>query len=167
MFTNDALMQETEKLMKFAYKLTQNRHDAEDLLHNTIERALVKKHLFKEDTNLFGWTSKIMYNIFISGIRRRNKFETKYDPENYINTQKVDADQEVKAEYRKVSEAINTLPKKHRQILTMIFVGGNKYDDVSKKLNIPVGTVRSRVSRARENLKDALNLNDPIYSKAA
>lgn len=161
MFTNDELMTESEKLMKFAHKLTQNHHDAEDLLHSTIERALMKKHLYKQDTNLFGWTSKIMYNLFITKVRRRNKFETKFDPENYINTQQVAANQDIKAEYREVSEAIDTLPKKHKQILKMIFVSGNKYEDVSKKLNIPIGTVRSRVSRARNNLKETLQMDAP------
>lgn len=156
MFCNDELITEMDRLKKFAYKLTQNMHDAEDLLHNTIVRAIDKKHLFKKDSNLFSWTSKIMYNLFVSSYRRKTKFETQYDPENYLERESVDASQETKAELNTVGRAMETLKKEHKQILMMICVNGRKYAEVSNMLNIPVGTVRSRLSRAREKLQVAL-----------
>lgn len=171
MFCNKELINEMEKLKKFAYKLTNNTHDGEDLLHSTIVKALDKKHLFKKDTNLFSWTSKIMYNMFVSNYRRKVKFETQYDPESFIEREKVDASQEKKSELNQVSRAMDTLPANHKEILMMVCVQGHKYADVSKSLNIPVGTVRSRLSRARIGLNDALNMpanmNDGMQRMAA
>ncbi len=166
MFCNEELLKETDRLSKFAYKLTQNIHDAEDLLHSTIVKALDKKHLFEEGTNLFSWMSKIMYNLFVSMYRRKTKFETQYDPESFIERERVEASQETKSELNQVSRAIKTLPKDHRQILSMICVRGDKYAEVSNKLKIPIGTVRSRLSRAREGLNDAL-LCPKLHSVAA
>lgn len=157
MFSNQNLVQEQEKLHRFAYKLTQNTHDAEDLLQATLLRAIEKKHLFNEGTNLFSWTSKMMYNLFVSGYRRKVKYETQYDPESFIEREQVESSQEVKSELNTVSEAIDRLSEDHRNILMMICVNGYAYEDVSKKLRIPLGTVRSRLSRARAGLKDILN----------
>lgn len=93
--------------------------------------------------------------------RRKVKFETQYNPESFIEREKVNASQEEKSELNQVGRAMDTLPRKHKQILMMVCVQGHKYADVSKSLNIPVGTVRSRLSRARIGLNDALNMNTP------
>ncbi len=170
MFCNKELINEMEKLKKFAYKLTKNSHDGEDLLHSTIVRAIDKKHLFKKDTNLFSWASKIMYNLFVSNYRRKVKYETQYDPESFIEREKVDASQETKSELNQVSRAMDTLPADHKEVLMMVCVQGHKYADVSKFLNIPVGTVRSRLSRARTSLTNALepaNMNSYSQQMAA
>jgi RNA polymerase sigma-70 factor (ECF subfamily) len=157
MFTNTDLMNNTERLERFAYKLTNNKADAEDLLQSTLLRALEKKHLFQEGTNLYSWLSKVMYNMFVSAYRRRTKFETQYDPEPYIEKQKLDADQDKKMEVQDVEHAMNEISKDHRDILIMVCVKGMAYAEVSEVLQVPVGTVRSRLSRARENLQAALD----------
>lgn len=156
MFNNDALIDEMDRLRNFAYRLTNNTSEAEDLLQSTILRAIEKKHLFQKDSNLFSWTSKIMYNMFVSAYRRKTKFETQYDPENYIKNQSVDASQDVKMEMKDVEEAMDMLSDTHREILVMVCVQGMQYDEVADDLKIPVGTVRSRLSRARSNLQDML-----------
>ena len=76
MFATQDLLEETEGLRKFALKLTKNVYDAEDLVQSTVLRALEKKELFQSGTNLFSWTSKIMYNMFVSNYRRKTKYET-------------------------------------------------------------------------------------------
>lgn len=162
MFNNHALIDEMDRLQKFAYKLTNNMADADDLLQSTVLRAIEKKHLFTEGTNLFSWASKIMYNLFVSAYRRKTKFETQYDPESFIERESVEANQDVKLELKNVDDAMNTLSEDHQQILMMVCVKGMQYAEVSEKLNIPVGTVRSRLSRARENLQ--LALDDKPYT---
>jgi RNA polymerase sigma-70 factor (ECF subfamily) len=157
MFDNNALVHETEKLRKFAYRLTRNMTEAEDLLQSTVLRAIEKKHLFQEGTNLFSWTSKIMYNLFVSAYRRKTKFETQYDPENYIEKEKVDAKQETTMELKEVRRAMESLSKEHHEILIMVCVKGMQYAEVADKLEIPIGTVRSRLSRARESLQAHLD----------
>ncbi len=157
MFNNNDLLLESDKLKKFAYKLSSSTHDAEDLLHNTLVRAIEKKHLFQEDTNLFSWTSKIMYNLFVSAYRRKTKFETQYDPETFIEKESVEATQNIKMELDDVDQAMQKLPENSQEILMMVCVQGMAYAEVSEKLSIPIGTVRSRLSRARSGLQSLLN----------
>lgn len=157
MFSHIALKNEMGSLKKFALRLTRNTHDADDLLQSTILRALEKKHLFQPGTNLFSWMSKIMYNLFVSDYRRKVKFETQYDPESHIERESVNASQEIQMELKQVAGAMDNISSDHRQILLMVCVQGMQYAEVSDALKIPVGTVRSRLSRARESLQSSLN----------
>lgn len=175
MFNNNELVKESDKLRKFAYRLTRNTPDAEDLLQSTLLRAIEKKHLFEEGTNLFSWSSKIMYNQFVSAYRRKVKFETQYDPESFIERESVDAPQDTAMELKDVDRAMDDISDEHREVLVMICAKGMRYAEVSEALQIPVGTVRSRLSRARESLQDAMSTakmspamcgSDSLYTQA-
>ena len=152
MFNNQELATEMPGLKNFARRLTRNNHDAEDLLQYTLLRAIEKKHLFQENTDLFKWTSKIMYNQFVSDYRRKAKYATKFDPENYLETESIDPPQDNQAELNAVKETMKDLSQEHQEILFMICVQGLSYQEVADNLKIAIGTVRSRLSRARENL---------------
>ena len=165
MFTNTELMNEADKLKGFAYRLTQNMPDAEDLLQSTLVRALEKKHQFQEGSKLFSWTSKIMYNMFVSNYRRKVKFETQYDPESFIEKEQVEASQEVKMEFAETQNAMDEISHDHREILTMVCIKGMPYAEVADELNVPVGTVRSRLSRARESLQHNLDNKSLVSHK--
>lgn len=160
MYQSSALVKEMDHLRKFAWRLTNNAADADDLLQATILRAMEKKHLFQEDTDLFKWSSKIMFNLFVSDYRRKRKFETQYDPESFLEKESVEAPQDTQVELTKVSEAMERLSADHREILVLVCVQGMQYQEVAEMLNIPVGTVRSRLSRARENLQAMLDSAD-------
>lgn len=152
MFTQPQLITEMPKLRKFAGKLTRNVTEAEDLLQSTLLRALEKSDYFETGTDLFKWTSKIMYNLFVTNYRRKTKFETQYDPEFHIENRSVAADQEVKMEVKVMARAMEQMSAEHKEILIMICVKGMQYQEVAEILDIPVGTVRSRLSRARSQL---------------
>lgn len=155
-FPHQDLVRETGKLRKFAMKLCANAQDADDLLQETVLRALEKRTLFQEGTDLYKWTSKIMFNLFVSQYRRKVKFETQYDCEDLINNRATDSSQQGYMELRQVDEAMNSLSSNHRHILISVCVKGMKYEEVANDLDLPVGTVRSRLSRARESLKQAM-----------
>ena len=70
-FTPRELVALTNELRRFAFKLCKNRDDAENLLHTTVLRALEKRHMFEAGTDLFGWTSKMMFNLFVTQYRRK------------------------------------------------------------------------------------------------
>ena len=168
MFSNYELEQELTNLKKFAHKLTRNEHDAEDLLHNTCLRAIEKKHLFKKGSNVFKWTSRIMYNLFVSDYRRKTKFESKYDPEPYIAAQSTEASQDIKIEFQHMTRAMKELSEDHQEVLIMVSIQGMQYNEVAEALDIPVGTVRSRLSRAREQLAHTIENRvtfNPEYSR--
>ena len=156
MFKQEALVNEMENLRKFALRLTRNASDAEDLVQATLLRALEKKDYFQDGTNLFSWTSKIMFNLFASQYRHKKKFDTQYDPTPYIEQAAIGPSQEVSADLAKVRETMKQLSKEHREMLILVCVRGMRYEEVSEMLQIPVGTVRSRLSRARKQLQDLL-----------
>lgn len=157
MFEQTAIINEMDKLRRFALRLTRNNNDAEDLLQSTVLRALEKNHMFETGTDLFKWSSKIMFNLFVTDYRRKTKFETQYDPESYLERESVEADQDVKIELNRVRAAMSVLSDDHREILMLVSIKGLQYQEVSEALQIPVGTVRSRLSRAREQLQNLLD----------
>lgn len=161
MFANAELITEMNRLQKFACKLTHNKSDADDLVQSTILRAIEKKHLFEPGSNLFSWTSKIMYNLFVSSYRRKTRFESQYDPDIHIQNESVAASQDTHMEFQDVDRAMAALSEEHKAVLMMICVNGMRYSEVSESLQIPVGTVRSRLSRARDALQDALKDVNP------
>lgn len=156
MFRNDELVTIMPKLQKFAYKLCRSQEDAEDLVQASVLKAIEKKDMFTEGTSLFSWTSKIMYNLFVSNYRRRVKFESQFDPEDFISRQQTPPQQEQNLELHNVNEAMKELSDEHRNILVMVCVKGLQYKQVAQMLGVPVGTVRSRLSRAREQLHEKL-----------
>jgi RNA polymerase sigma-70 factor, ECF subfamily len=156
MFQQEALVNEMGKLHKFALRLTKDSHNAEDLLQSTMLRALEKKEYFQSGTNLFSWASKVMFNLFVSGYRQKKKFETQYDPAPYIDRMPVGPSQEAYVDLATVTESIKRLSTEHREIFQLICVKGVRYEEASEMLNIPIGTVRSRLSRARHQLQGVL-----------
>lgn len=161
MFKQEALVGEIDNLRRFALRLTRNVSDAEDLVQGTLVRALEKADYFEENTNLFSWASKIMFNLFASQYRRKKRFETQYDPVPYIEQVSVGPSQEVTADLSKVRESMKQLSKEHRDMLVLVCIRGMRYEEVSEMLQIPVGTVRSRLSRARKQLQDLLESPAP------
>lgn len=152
-FRHEELVNEIRNLRRFACKLCRNQSDAEDLLQSTVLKALENREKFESGTKLFSWASKIMFNIFASQYRRRVKFETQYDCEDLIKSQSVEAEQEKVVEMHSVGAALQLLSEQHRSVLMMVTVHGLPYEEVARIQNIPVGTVRSRLSRAREQLR--------------
>jgi RNA polymerase sigma-70 factor (ECF subfamily) len=156
MFKQEAIVSEVASLRKFALRLTKNGSDAEDLVQSTVMRALEKSDYFQDGTNLFSWSSKIMFNLFVSQYRHRNKFETQYDSTPYLEQIITGPSQESCTDLAIVRENMGRLSREHREILVRVCVQGMSYEEVAELLKVPVGTVRSRLSRARQQLQDLL-----------
>jgi RNA polymerase sigma-70 factor (ECF subfamily) len=156
MFSQQALVQEMGNLRKFALRLTRNPSEADDLVQSTALRALEKMDYFEENTNLFSWTSKIMFNLFVTQYRHKKKFESQYDPEPHIMHAAMEPTQEKSVDLAIVRSCMNRLSADHREILVLVCIKGLRYEEVSEYLQIPVGTVRSRLSRARGQLQELL-----------
>lgn len=156
MFKQEEIVCEMDSLRKFALRLTKNKSDAEDLVQSTVMRALEKNDYFQDGTNLFSWSSKIMFNIFVSQYRHKNKFESQYDSAPYIEKMVAGPSQEACTDLAIVREGMERLSKEHREILTLVCIQGMHYEEVAEQLQVPVGTVRSRLSRARQQLQDIL-----------
>ena len=131
MLEQTALISEMDHLRRFALRLCKNQAEAEDLLQSTLLRAIEKKALFETGTDVFKWTSKIMFNLFVSDYRRRTKFETRYDPETFLAHESHEASQETLMEVAEVEEAMKHLSDDHRDVLVMVCIKGMQYQEVA------------------------------------
>jgi RNA polymerase sigma-70 factor (ECF subfamily) len=148
----DLLIQHIPDLRRFARSLERNRVAADDLVQETLERAIKKMHLYEPSGPFIGWLNTIMRNIFVDRVRRRKlNTATSLDeaPRNepYQNENQVD-----RLVLKELRVAIDRLPVEQRQVLLMIAVQGLSYEDAAQRLSVPLGTIRSRLFRARANL---------------
>ena len=160
MFDYQELTAEAPRLKKFALKLTGTQYDADDLVQATMLRAMEKAHLFTTGTDLWKWLSKMMYNLFVTNYRRTVRWQCQFDPQEVIDRSAEEGSQERNMELRLVGRALEQLPAERRDILVLVCVQGRSYEEVAQKLDIPVGTVRSRLSRARAQLQKVLKIRN-------
>jgi len=147
-------------LKPFAYNLTKDVEDAKDLVQETVFKALRYKDKFNEGTNLKAWMFTIMRNIFINNYRRKVKQNTVVDTsENnfLINSSPLTArnDGENKMVMQDINTAIEVLNTDVKKPFLMHFEGF-KYQEIADELDLPLGTVKSRIFFARKELKKKL-----------
>ena len=140
-------------LRRYGRSLSRDQQDVDDLVHDCLVLALEQLHTRREGGDLRPWLFAIMHNLFVSRFRqdrRRGKPEAiDAIPESSFAQA---ATQEIRAETQRVWEALHTLPPEQRSVLVLVSVEDLSYADVARVLNIPIGTVMSRLSRARERL---------------
>jgi RNA polymerase sigma factor (sigma-70 family) len=144
-------------LKRYACALAHNSMAADDLVQECVVRALTKARLYKPGTNLRAWLFTILHNLYISDVRRNGKWKEAPDPEAALNSLSVPASQTHSVMLRSVRKAMARLPNQQQMILYRIGVEGKSYNEVSDELGIPVGTVKSRCSRARMGLQRMLS----------
>lgn len=163
--TNE-ILSELPRLRRFAVSLTGNRPDADDLLQMTVERLLSRP--IPEGTHLLKWSFRICRNLWIDEIRSR-KVRNPVDVEEVAPVlHSEDGERTVmnKLTLVDVDKAMRALPIEQREVISLVAVEGLSYSEASEVLDVPIGTIMSRVSRARRNLSKLLNSNDPTPSVA-
>jgi len=150
------------KMRVWALALTRNRAAAEDLTQDVATKALVAQDCFMPGTNFSAWVHKIMINHFISGVRNRREYT---DMETMPDTP-VPASHEDRAALRELGWALNRLPADQREALFMIVLQEQSYEAAAEVTGCAIGTLKSRVHRARLQLRAYL-MGEPHQSKAA
>lgn len=157
-----------DALFNFAYNLTYNEADASDLVQETYMKAYKFIDKYIQGTNAKAWLFKILKNAFINQYRKKVKRPTKVDFEEIIsyhdeehNTNysgHIDLRQEIFQNMigDEVTNAVNALPVDFRTVILLCDIEGFTYEEISKITDIPIGTVRSRLHRARNMLKEKL-----------
>jgi RNA polymerase sigma factor (sigma-70 family) len=147
-------------LRRFAWSLTQSVHDADDLLQATVERLLKKG--VPDGVELARWAFTVCRNLWIDEYRSRKiRRNVDVEPEVYEAGQ-VDGESDVHSqmELERVMAAIKHLPDHQQTVLTMVAIQGLPYQQVADELQIPIGTVMSRLSRARARLASSLQVTN-------
>jgi len=166
-------MPHIDSMYNFAYRLTFDEDDSKDLVQETYLKAFRFIESFQKGTNAKAWLFRILKNSFINDFRKKSKEPPKVDyqeVETYYNSDDIDvtitSDLRVDALSAmmgdEVSNALNSLDVDFRTVIILCDLEGFKYDEMAKILDIPIGTVRSRLHRARNLLKEKLN----SYAKA-
>jgi RNA polymerase sigma-70 factor (ECF subfamily) len=141
-------------LHRFACCLTRNPDQAADLVQETVERALRKAHLF-DGSNLRAWLTTICRRIFLNTIRRNKSQGVVVDIDDApTGAVSVEAQQDIHIHFRDVAAAFEKLTETDRRVISLSAVDGLKYSEIAEVMEVPIGTVRSRLSRARLRLVD-------------
>jgi len=142
------------RLRRYARALSSDRDFADDLVQDTLERAWNKFHLWRPGSDLRAWLFAIMHNVFVNQMRgRRMDLEQLTDETPAVPVRATQSDG---LELDDLRNALSRLSVEHREILLLVAVEQMKYEEVSQTLGIPLGTVMSRLSRARERLRQHL-----------
>lgn len=137
------------RLRRYARALTGERARADDLVQDTLERAWTKLHLYRAGTDLRAWLFTVMHNVYVNQVRAaRNTVE--FD-ESQLEA--VAPPQSDRLDVRDLERALHRLPIEQRQVLLLVALEDMSYDEAARTLGVPIGTVMSRLSRARERLR--------------
>tara|TARA_B100001287_G_scaffold270668_1_gene269766 strand:+ start:955 stop:1467 length:513 start_codon:yes stop_codon:yes gene_type:complete len=160
---NEALMDIENNLKSFALSFTRNMEDAKDLTQDTMLKAINYKTYYTPKTNFKAWVFTIMRNIFINQYRRKVKSGTIFDnsKELYLITNSQGHEQTPVSQIatKDIEEKIDSLSPEYKDPFILHFAGF-KYKEIADQLDIPIGTVKSRIFIARKKLIDLL----PDYS---
>ena len=146
-------------LRRYAFSLTGSMPDADDLLQSTVERLLTRS--IPEGTELAAWAFRICRNCWIDEHRSRQVRERAVHDPALQEAQQVDGEQQIHQQMNlaKVNKAMNELKDGQREIVSLVAIEGLSYKEVAESLGIPVGTVMSRLARARAALSTQLAWN--------
>ncbi|MFP5514472.1 MAG: sigma-70 family RNA polymerase sigma factor [Alphaproteobacteria bacterium] len=143
-------------LRRYARALMRNSADAEDLVQEALTRAVARADSFQAGTNLRAWLFTILHNVHVNQVRSKAARPQEVDVDDVESKLVTPARQEERVELREMMSAVGELPEEQRKVLLLVALEGLKYDEVADMLGVPIGTVMSRLSRAREAVRAKL-----------
>lgn len=150
-------------LARFARRLTRNASEAEDLVQDCVERALRHRDKFEPGTNLPAWLTTILKNLHFTRHKRERRIERTDLTDDTTTTEPV---QESHVMLREVGEAMEHLSPVHRRLIEVVAIEGRSYQDAADTLDVSIGTIRSRLFRARTQLRSIRRRRRPAAPAA-
>jgi RNA polymerase sigma-70 factor (ECF subfamily) len=144
---------EIPRLRRYARALTRDIVAADDLVQDCLVRGLAKLHLWKEGTDLRAWLFTILHNQYVNQVRRAVREGAPVSVSETEPSLTRAADQGQRLELRDLDRALARLPEEQRTVILLVGLEGMRYEAVAEVIGVPVGTVRSRLSRGREALR--------------
>jgi RNA polymerase sigma-70 factor, ECF subfamily len=156
------LEQHIPRLRRYAFALHRaNRSRADDLVQDTLVRAIAKQHLWHPGTNLLGWLFTLMHNQHVNDVRRsvtRDGFS--YAVGEFHDTVASVSDASASLQLRDLERALAQLCVERREVILLVGLEGMSYEEVAEVVGIPIGTVRSRLSRGRIELRQLMDIEE-------
>lgn len=144
------------RLRRFARSITFHREDADDVVQIAVERALTRSAQWEAGTRLDSWMFRIVKNAWIDEVRARARRDRLFAPEaegEHVGDHHAEAQQQRMA----IEQALRRLSEEHRMVIGLVLVDGMAYKEAAEVLDIPMGTLTSRLARAREALQALLS----------
>ena len=154
------LEQEIPRLRRYARALTRDSNRADDLVQDTIVRGLTKSHLWQPGTDLRAWLFTIMHNQYVNELRRAARQQVAVDVDQVASTLPATTDPTASRQLSELDHALGHLSKGQRAVVLLVGLEGMSYDEAAKILDVPIGTIRSRLGRAREMLRSLMDIDD-------
>lgn len=147
------MAREIPRLRRYALSLTNDPAAADDLVQDCLERAIRKRHLWKRHGSIRNWLYKVLYNVFLNQGTQRRRARSQMTLEDMPGEPSEPARQESEVACKDITAAMQQLPEDQRAAISLTALEGLSYDEAAGVLDIPIGTLRSRLSRGRERLR--------------
>jgi len=153
-------------LRRYARVLVRDAVHAEDLVQDCLERAISREHLWQPGTNLRAWLFTILHNLYINQYLRHGGANTTVPLMEEHSLVSCPARQFHSMTLKDLARAFDDLPRQEQQVVVMVGLEGMQYEDAAEALGVPMGTVKSRLSRARRRLRQLMDGELPPRSAA-
>jgi RNA polymerase sigma-70 factor (ECF subfamily) len=154
------LQGEIPRLRRYARALTRDAARADDLVQSCLVRAIAKEHLWEPGTDLRAWLFTILHNQNVNEVRRSVREGVAVAVEDVAPVLTMAPRVGDTLQLRDLERAITLLPEEQRQVILLVGLEGMRYEEVAVVLDIPIGTVRSRLSRGRDMLRRLMDMKD-------
>ena len=151
---------EIPRLRRYARALTRDPSRADDLVQSCLCRAVAKQQLWEPGTDLRAWLFTILHNQHVNEVRRSMREGVSIPVEDIGPALIAAADADASLQLRDLERALARLPDEQRQVILLVGLEGMRYEEVATILGIPIGTVRSRLSRGRDMLRVLMGMKD-------
>lgn len=148
------------RLRRYARALTRNRERADDLVQDTLGRALFKEKFWQPGTNIRAWLFTMMHNQNVNNVRRDARHSATVDMGQIHETLFATTDPTASRKMFELERALGQVPLEQRQVILLVGLEGMSYEDTAGILDLPIGTVRSRLSRGRDTLRKLLDMDE-------
>lgn len=156
----ELLEQQIPRLRRYAVALTRHPNDADDLLQDTLARALAKEHLWQPGTDLRAWLFTILHNQRVNAVRRGVREGTPVDLESVSSAVVAATDPSASRTLFELDRAMGQIAEEQRQVILLVGLEGMSYENAAAVVGVPIGTIRSRLSRGRDALRAAMGISD-------
>jgi RNA polymerase sigma-70 factor, ECF subfamily len=154
------LDEQIPRLRRYARALTRDVSRADDLVQSCLVRAIAKQHLWEPGTDLRAWLFTILHNQHVNDVRRSNREGGNIDVDDMASVLVANTDPTSSRQLHELERALNRLPLEQRESILLVGLEGLRYDEAASILGVPIGTVRSRLSRGREALRKLMGLDE-------